>query len=227
MRMEQPEKTYNRPAYSFFWKEQRTAVLVLSIVYAVGIAGLLIPIHPDFIFLTPLNLLFSVGLMLYYHKPRNVFFWWFIGICYSVGFLSELIGVQTGLIFGSYQYGSVLGPKLFDTPLMIGVNWVMVTYCAGMTISVLFPSLNKLAAAGLAALLMVGLDVLIEPVAITQGFWSWKGDSIPIQNFIGWFVIGFILQLLFHFKLRHQPNFVAIALFILQFLFFGILYLVQ
>jgi len=40
----------------------RQVVLILFILYAVGVAGVLIPIHPDFMMLTPLNLLTSAML---------------------------------------------------------------------------------------------------------------------------------------------------------------------
>jgi putative membrane protein len=38
----------------------------------------------------------------------------------------EVVGVKTGLIFGEYKYGSTLGIKLFEVPLIIGFNWVFV-----------------------------------------------------------------------------------------------------
>lgn len=213
------------PNYSHSWKQQRIGIGILVIVYIVGVAGILLPIHPDFILLTPINLLFSTGMILYYHQPKDLILALFILTSFLTGYLFELIGVQTGLIFGDYQYGEVLGLKLWDTPLMIGVNWVMVTYSVGMTISLLFPDWSNWAKALASAAGMVLLDLIIEPVAMTRGFWTWEGDSIPLQNYAGWFFIGLGLQLFFHFRLRFRPNFVAVALLILQFLFFGILLL--
>jgi uncharacterized membrane protein len=43
----------------------------------------------------------------------------------------------------------------------------------------------------MAALLMVALDVLIEPVAVALDFWQWENAVIPIQNFVMWFANGF------------------------------------
>ena len=73
-------------------------------------------------------------------------------------------------------------------------------------------------------MLMVGLDFLIEPVAISLDFWSWEYDIIPLQNYIGWFVIAFILQLIFLNVLdKAEKNIVAVSLFGWQIMFFGVL----
>lgn len=202
------------------------AILVLAILYLVGILGILLPLHPDFILLTPANLLVSTLIMLWYHAPG-----WdsrisiFIVITYTVGFFAELIGVQTGMIFGHYSYGQVLGPKIMDTPLMIGVNWVLLTYAAGIIIKNLFPGLSPLGKALFAALAMVGLDLLIEPMAVKYGMWSWQDGVIPLKNYAGWMGVAFPLQYLFARWLGDTLNKVAMPLFILQILFFTALHL--
>lgn len=204
--------------------EQRAhepAVLVLSILYLVGIAGILLPIHPDFILLTPANLLVSTAILLWYHAPAwNLRTWAFIALTYFVGFFAEVFGVQTGLLFGHYTYGKVLGWKLWGTPLMIGVNWILLTYCSGIMMQMLFPKLHRLVRAFLGALAMVLLDMLIEPMAVKYDMWSWQGAAIPIQNYFGWFVIAFPLQWILTYWLAGTRNKVAIPLFIWQVLFF-------
>lgn len=35
----------------------------------------------------------------------------------------EAIGVTTGVVFESYAYGDPFGIKIFETHIMIGVNW--------------------------------------------------------------------------------------------------------
>lgn len=198
-------------------------IAVLLILYAVGIIGILLPLHEDFILLTPANLLLSLGLMLWAHPGWDKRTLAFSGITYLAGFGAELFGVQTGILFGDYAYGRVLGPKIWGTPLMIGVNWVMLSYSAGVIGNYLLPRAHWLLRGLFAALLMVGLDVLIEPVAMHYGFWAWAGDSVPLRNYLGWFLVAFPLQCLFAFWLGAVRNKVAAALFILQILFFLIL----
>ena len=199
------------------------AIAVISILYAVGITGILGRLHPDFIRLTPLNLLITLGLVLWHHPHWKQTTFLFILLTYLVGFGAELFGVQTGLLFGDYTYGEVLGWKVWGTPLMIGVNWVIVSYGAGVTVNRLAGNLHWLTKALLAAALMVGLDLLIEPVAVEYGFWTWAGDHIPLRNYLGWFLVAFPLQAFFMYHLGAVRNKVGVALFIWQIIFFTIL----
>ena len=41
---------------------------------------------------------------------------------------------------------------------------------------------------------MVLIDVLIEPVAINLGFWSWDLIDIPIKNYFMWFIVSLIIN---------------------------------
>lgn len=201
------------------------AVAILAILYLVGIVGILLPIHPDFILLTPVNLLVSVALVLAHHKPWTLRTVSYLLVAYAVGFGAELFGVQTGLLFGDYAYGEVLGPKVWGTPLMIGVNWLMLGYCAGVASNHLLGESPFWVRGTLAALLMVGLDVLIEPVAMRFGFWSWEGDTVPLRNYLGWLAVAWPLELLFAYWHTSLRNKVALALFCLQVAFFAALFI--
>ncbi len=204
-------------------RKEILAIGVLAILYTVGIIGVALPIHPDFILLTPINLLVSLSIMLAFHQIWTRQLILFLIAAYLVGFGAELFGVQTGLLFGAYRYGRVLGPKLWDTPLMIGVNWTLLSYAIGVTMNHLLPNGHWLLKGLLAALLMVGLDVLIEPVAIRYDFWSWHNGTPPLQNYWGWFWVSLPLLCIFTKTQRHVRNKVAIALFLLQILFFAAL----
>ncbi len=204
----------------FNFPQSTIAIAVLTILYIVGIFGILLPLHEQFILLTPVNLLVSLVVVLTFQPHWNWHVISFLVICYAVGWLAELLGVQTGLLFGNYEYGPVLGPKIWGTPLMIGVNWIMLTYCAGVVSNYFPDTIGFIGRAVVAALLMVALDVLIEPVAMTYDFWNWENDTIPLRNFLGWFVVAFPLQLLFQQWIGTVKNKVAVALFLLQTLFF-------
>ncbi|MCB0643847.1 MAG: carotenoid biosynthesis protein, partial [Phaeodactylibacter sp.] len=192
-----------------------TAV-VLTIFYLVGIVGILGKLHPDFILLTPFNLLLSLFLMLAHHENWSRGFWLWLGITFLVGFFAEVLGVNYGLIFGSYSYGPVLGWKVFKTPLLIGVNWIILSYGSAVLTQELLPRVQFWWQAIVAALLMVLLDLLIEPVAIQYDFWQWEGNQIPLQNYLGWFFVALLLQLLWFRQLRGTENKVGLVLFILQ-----------
>jgi putative membrane protein len=142
-------------------------------------------------------------------------------------FLLEYVGVNSGLIFGHYTYGNALGPKLGSTPLMIGINWVIVVYSSlqlVQTISTkLKVKLNALTGAGLAALAMVALDLLIEPLAPKLDFWEFNNLQVPLQNYTAWFFFGFIFcyWLIKAGVLKNNP--MGWRVYLVQFVFFLIL----
>lgn len=206
----------------FRWPESRS-IQILIVLYAVGILGVVFALHPDFLLLTPANLLLSLLLVLYHHPNWTKAAWLFLPIAYFWGFGAELFGVQTGYLFGDYEYGRVLGWKLADTPLMIGVNWVLLTYICGISANYILGNRNWFSRALVASALMVLLDLFIEPVAIRYDFWSWSKGTPPLQNYLGWFAVALPLQMLFARIYSGVFNKVAIVLLALQFLFFIIL----
>jgi len=199
------------------------AVLFLVIIYGVGIVGIGVYNNQSILNLTPLNLLISLGVILAFHSDS----WKKLGLVISVAFfgglLVEVLGVQTGVIFGDYQYGAVLGLKIWNTPVMIGVNWAMLIYAIGSTVNLFFSRWKFWIKAIYGAISMVILDYFIEPVAIYLNFWYWSATDVPIQNYIAWGIISFLLLLLFFSSFKTASNKVAYALFILQCIFFGAL----
>jgi putative membrane protein len=172
----------------------------------------------SFASLTPFNLLLTCGILLYFHKDWNRSFIFFTIICFLIGFFVEIAGVHTGIIFGEYSYGVTLGWKIADVPLTIGINWLILVYSTGIVLSkIQFANWQK---ALLLALLMTLIDFLIEPVAIRLDFWSWTETIIPVQNYIAWFVVSFLLGYLF-FRLEFEKlNPIAKWVLICQILFF-------
>lgn len=203
-------------------KEEKFAGLILTIVYLVGIVGILWPIHPDFILLTPLNLIFSLFMLLSFHRKWDLGFYLFALICMLAGFFVEVAGVKTGVIFGEYAYGATLGPKWLEVPLMMAVNWLILVYATGMIGHFLIRKYNALKAA-LGATLMVLLDLLIEPVAISRDFWHWAGGEIPLQNYFAWWVISWILLMVFYGLTKKEYNRLAPIIYVNQVTFFAIL----
>lgn len=204
------------------------AILVLSILYTVGLVGILLPIHPNFILLTPVNLLISTFILLWYHAPEwDWKTWFYLGFCYAAGFLVEVMGVNTGYPFGAYTYGQVLGPKLWNTPLMIGVNWVILTYSIGVILKMRLPRWHYALRALLGSFVLVFLDILIEPVAIRYNMWTWEAVTVPLENYFSWQTVAFVLLLIFGMLMKDAQNKVAMPLFIWQIVFFATLNLIS
>lgn len=194
----------------------------VSLFHAVGIIGLALPItKPIFQQLTPFHLLMTVGLLMYFHRGWNLSFIGFSALAFLTGMTAEIIGVQTGLIFGDYHYGTVLGTKLWGVPLIIGLNWFLLVYLTGEWLDGKIQ--NHWGASALGALLMVGIDFVIEPVAISLGFWTWTSEAIPLENYLGWFFIAFGLQAAYRYFVFKKQNKLSPFLLLNLVLFFTIL----
>lgn len=168
------------------------AYLVLYIIFAVGIAGhytekffgLMLMITPYVLFLCGA---FSIYLSGEFRSKK--FLLWLLS-AYVLTLLIEIVGVKTGMIFGEYSYGSVLGAGIGGVPLIVGFNWVLLILGSFNIARIAFK--NNLLRCLLAAMLLVMMDLLIEPVAVKLGYWQWENAVIPLQNYIAWFVISLV-----------------------------------
>lgn len=194
--------------------------MIIVLFHLVGLYGFLTPAFEDlFIKLVPFHLLLMLFVMVITANDRSADLIKFaIGI-YLAGFFIEVIGVNTGQIFGNYTYGTALGFKLWATPLLIGVNWLILVYCTGVFLGKLNLKSRFLFSAFGAGILL-GIDFLIEPVAIRFDYWSWFGGIIPIQNYLGWYIFSFLLFLFFSGLKFRKDNNAAIVLLFAQFGFF-------
>ncbi|MCF8225816.1 MAG: carotenoid biosynthesis protein [Bacteroidales bacterium] len=198
------------------------AVPYLAIFYAVGVAGLIIPATRDlFIKLVPLNLLLNITLLFIYHGRLDYGFAWKALVIFFAGIIVEMVGVNTGLIFGSYEYGATLGPEIFHTPVMIGVNWLMLVYSSLVITSRYFD--KRYYRVLFAAIAMVIYDFALEPAAIDMDMWDW-GGPVPMQNYLAWLVISFLLIWFADFTgFVNRKNKIAVPLFFVQLVFFILL----
>ena len=194
-------------------------IILLVIWYEVGVVGLhLEQTKPLFQSLIFLNLVLSNLVLGLFHREWTMKFGIFAFVVFWVGYLVELLGVQTGLIFGEYGYGASLGPKVAGVPPLIGLNWLMLVYITGI-IAQKWTS-NIWLRATVSALLMVGLDLLIEPMAIRYDMWTWQAATIPIQNYFAWFVIAWGMSYGFHSLYQEKSNPIAMPLYLIQLAFF-------
>jgi bisanhydrobacterioruberin hydratase len=207
----------------FIKNKLHLSLFLLAVIYLVGIVTALLG-HTDALMqLTPYNLVFATGLILYNAEGMNkVYLKWFLLIAVA-GYLIELLGIITGIIFGIYAYGEGLGIKLFDVPLIIGINWAVLVFASAAILNKL--KLSIWLKAAIAASMMVAYDILLEPVAIRFDFWNWEGGSIPLQNYIAWWLIAYVMLLGVLRYVKNLQNKIALYVVLVQSLFFAILIL--
>jgi putative membrane protein len=200
-------------------------IIFLSFFYLVGVVGLSAErTRPVFQALVPFTLLFSLYFLWLFHEQHSLRFYITCLEIFLLGFLVEVAGVNTGLIFGEYFYGRTLGVKIWNTPLMIGVNWLLLIYTVWVLTG--FITGNRWLRYALGGLAMVMYDIFLEPVAIRIDMWNWHGADVPLQNYLAWFVVSVILLVLLDLNVKNLKNKIAPSLFIIQIVFFVLLNIV-
>ncbi len=197
------------------------SLAILVIFYTVGYFGLTGEDRDYFAGLTPFTLILSTILLLVNYRGFQLKDLAIILAAAILGFTMEVVGVKTGAIFGNYWYGENLGTKWMEVPLTIGLNWALLTVCTMAISGLLFK--NLILKSILGASLMVGLDFVMEPVAIKLDFWHWEQQTIPTQNYIAWFAIALVVQLIGHSLRPGFKNKFGIALYLVMGLFFTLL----
>ncbi|MDD4632333.1 MAG: carotenoid biosynthesis protein [Proteiniphilum sp.] len=210
--------------------KEKNMVRRIVVIYGVGVVGFSIPLtHGAFMLLTPLVLLLSFLLLIWYDSGRQsggqlkrIVFYTFV---FTAGFMVEMWGVNTGALFGSYLYGSGLGPRIAGTPPFIGLSWVLMIY---LTSAIFTPmQCNLLDGIVWPSLMMVGYDLVMEHVAPKMDMWSWQEDVIPIQNYLMWGLLAVIFHTIRYMMKVSDRNPMALPLFIVQTLFFLFILLIN
>lgn len=171
----------------------RVALLIVVVTHLVGAVGLRTDFADWMVLLTPVHLLVSFAL-LFGFSSKSEFLKGALLAVFALGLVVEIIGVNTGYPFGSYVYLEGLGPKVLNTPWLIGVNWVMLTLASGSFAAHFLDNGSRLQRALLASGLMLALDVLIEPVAHAHRLWIFAGGIAPWQNYLSWFIVALTAQ---------------------------------
>jgi bisanhydrobacterioruberin hydratase len=198
------------------------AVFLCVLVHFSGAIGMIFFDRDLFVAFTPINLLLMFMLLVW--NEQGITQSWLLGFAVALltGIGSEMIGVHTGLLFGSYIYGDVLGIKIMGVPLLIGFNWFCIVYCAFISVGLFF---RKRQMGGMGIALFSGwlatcFDWIMEPVAMELGFWQWEGNAIPLFNYICWWILASALAYVFHrLRFKSQNQFAPILLLV-QAIFF-------
>jgi len=191
-----------------------------------GLMGILFVDRELFLSTTPVNLFITFALLFFNQPDVNKEVMQAAAVAFFLGMGVELLGVNYGLIFGHYDYGNNLGVKVGGVPLLIGVNWIMLTFITGAVAAIVFHK-SKFKAAVLGALLMVLLDLVIEPVAPKFDYWEFAGEVAPFTNYLGWFLVALPIQWVYQHKVKIKDRVFSTHLVLIQFLFFGIFALSQ
>jgi uncharacterized membrane protein len=129
----------------------------------------------------------------------------FTGCVWPVAWLAEFSSTRTGFPFGLYRYtGATRGQELFiaDVPFIDSLSFTFLAYAAFCLARVALAGrrVARPVMAIVAGVLMMALDVVIDPLAVrgdrwflgqiffyaTPGFYF----GVPLSNFAGWVLVG-------------------------------------
>ena len=200
------------------------SIFIIWLFNLSGIVGILSSYSAWFLGYTSLNLLIYVVLIIWNLENISKKVLIAFSIPFFIGFFTEYLGVNYGLLFGTYSYGNNLGIKIWGVPLMICVNWGLLTIITADLSRVI--NKNIFVRSLLGGLLMMILDLIIEVSAPRFDFWQFENNTVPLKNYIAWFIIGSVAHYLYnqislntHVKLSIHIL-VAITFFFVCFLFF-------
>lgn len=117
----------------------------------------------------------------------------------------ETIAIITGFPYSGFHYTGIIGLKLLGyTPFTVPFAWLPIflgcAYLAKESVDGLPGFLL------LTAFLAVLCDMVIDPMAVALRFWVWDNPGIfygvPLQNFAGWLLTGFLAALILLAVLR-------------------------
>lgn len=125
---------------------------------------------------------------------------------WPVAWLSEFSSTRTGVPFGLYTYtGSTRGHELFiaDVPFMDALSFTFLAYASFcLARAVLRRGASSSSVTLLGGLLMMLLDVVIDPLAVRGDRWFlgqifYYPDGgvyfgVPLSNFAGWMIVGMV-----------------------------------
>lgn len=178
----------------------KSLVILLLIMFPVGIVIMLPGIlSSKYLWTTNIFLglqaLITILMLKNAAKHRSVVF--ITAVIFIFSFLIELIGVKTGIPFGSYAYTQTLNPSIIDVPVAILFAWFVLSVNSYWLSRHLLKQSRAIFILLLSSIFILAADMLLEPFAsLINGYWIWESGRIPVYNYAGWFIIGFFFSYL-------------------------------
>ena len=200
----------------------RLSIFILWLITVSGFFGILSDQKEFFLSTSPYVLTLTFLLLILNHELSDKKSKIGLMLIFTLGLITEILGVNYGLFFGEYSYGANLGPKIYGVPYVIGLNWVLLIIATGSLSDKLIKGkiINKIL---FASILMVLLDLLIEKIAPKLDYWEFVISPVPFSNYLWWFIFSIIFQYIFLKTVKTKEYKLSSNILVIQFIFFGML----
>lgn len=114
--------------------------------------------------------------------------------------LIETAAIITGFPYSEFHYTDAIGLKIFGyTPFTVPFAWLPL-FIGSAYLATKFTERRFLFLI-IATVFVVLSDIVIDPAAVALKFWVWESYGpfygVPLQNFMGWVLSGFIAALIY------------------------------
>jgi uncharacterized membrane protein len=124
-----------------------------------------------------------------------------VAISVGIGFVAEVVGVRSGIPFGSYRYADSLGPRLAGVPIIVGLAWAMMAWPAAVVARRL--AQTRISQVVIGAWALASWDLFLDPQMVAAGHWTWREPTahlpgvptVPLTNLLGWLVVSAAVSL--------------------------------
>jgi isopentenyl-diphosphate delta-isomerase type 1 len=119
--------------------------------------------------------------------------------------LLEASAILTGFPYGHFGYSDLLGYRIFGlVPWTVAFAWTPLILGAYAVAANLIG--NRFGRVAATSLIVTLFDVVLDPGAVSLGFWRYAEGGwfhgVPMSNFAGWLVSGFIGAILIEIQLE-------------------------
>ena len=200
----------------------RISIFFLWLINISGFFGILSDQNDFFLSTTPYVLSLTLLLLILNHDLSDKKSKIGLILIFLFGLIVEILGVNYGLFFGEYSYGSNLGPKIYEVPYVIGFNWVLLIIATGSFSDKLIKG-KEIYKILFASFLMVLIDLFIEKSAPKLDFWEFLISPVPLSNYLWWFIFSLCFQYIFFKTVKIKEYNLSSNILVIQFFFFGML----
>ena len=202
-------------------KELRSfSIFTIWLINISGFFGILSDQKDFFLSSTPYVLTLTLFLLTV-NNSLNKKFLIRLFLIFLLGLTVEIIGVNFSIFFGEYKYGNNLGIKIFDVPIVIGFNWVLLIILTGNFAHKIFPKSIMLRVLN-GSIMMILLDLLIEISAPKLDYWEFAVNPVPLSNYLWWFIFSILFHFIYQSNIKKEYV-VSTNILVIHFLFFGLL----
>jgi len=174
--------------------KRKIVIPVLLVLAILGLFLAVIPMQAELWYISVIAiLLFGAPVVIYTVQWLGLYKGLaLIGALGIYALLIETFAIQTGMPYGQFNYGGLLGPKLFDSvPVTVLLAWTPLVLGVLAVLPPVTPLWKRVIVATLS---LVVVDMVLDPAAVHIGFWAWDVPGfyygVPLGIFAGWVLSG-------------------------------------